>query len=250
MATAWHEINKGEGAPSFIWLHGWGQDLTAFERLSALFAKTGSHRLFDQPGFGQTPIIDAEDGTEGYADKLAAQLKGTGPHIFIGHSFGVRVSIRLAAKHPELVAGIVAIGGAGLKRKRSLGHKLRASLIRQWGKLTRVLDSLFGTALRTRFEDRFGSADYKNAGPLRTTFVKTVNEDLAPLARTLTCPVCLIYGEKDTETPPEFGRRYASLVPEAELHILPGFDHYDILGRGAYQCEAVITRFLEKYKLS
>lgn len=245
MTGGWHEIEKGEGAPSFIWLHGWGQELSAFNRLSDLFAKTGSHRLFDQPGFGNTPIIDKEDGPQDYADRLAEMLKGTGPHIFVGHSFGVRVSIRLAAKHPELVAGIIAIAGAGLKRKRSPAFKLKAALIHQWGKLTRVIDRIAGTQLRAGFQARFGSADYRNAGDLRTTFVKTVNEDLTPLARQLTCPVCLIYGAGDTETPPEYGERYASLIRGAEFHELPGFDHWDILDRGAYQCEAVMRRFLE-----
>lgn len=243
---AWHEKEAGEGSPSFVWLHGWGQDLTAFERLSGLFGGVGHHRLFDQPGFGKTPIMNAEDGTQDYADRLAAILKGTGPHVFVGHSFGVRVSIRMAAQHPELVQAIVGIAGAGLKRKRSPLFRLKAMLIRNWGKLTRVLDRLFGTKLRAGFEERFGSADYKSAGSLRTTFVKTVNEDLSPVAAKAGCPVCLIYGEGDTETPPEFGARYAKIFKDAEFHEVPGFNHWDILDRGAYQCEAIIKRFLKK----
>ncbi len=242
----WHSAKKGEGQPSFIWLHGWGQDLTAFDRLSDLMVGAGTHTLYDQPGFGETPIAKAGDGTEDYADRLATLLEGTGPHIFVGHSFGVRVSIQLAARHPQLVSGIIGIAGAGLKRKRSLAFKARAKIIRTWGQLTRLIDRLFGTGLRAQFENRFGSADYRNAGELRTTFVKVVNEDLSPQAQATECPVCLIYGEHDSETPPEFGMRYQKLMKNAEFHELPGYDHWDILTRGAYQCEAVIKRFLEK----
>ena len=242
----WHSIRKGDGEPSFIWLHGWGQDLTVFDRLSDLMTAEGSHTLYDQPGFGKTPIAEMGDGTEDYADKLAVLLEGTGPHIFVGHSFGVRVSIRLASRYPHLVSAIIGISGAGLKRKRSLAFKVRAKLIRTWGQATRLLDRMFGTNLRAKFETRFGSADYRNAGDLRTTFVKVVNEDLSSQAAGISCPVCLLYGENDTETPPEFGRRYETLMKNAEFHELPGYDHWDILTRGAYQCEAVMKRFLRK----
>ncbi len=247
--TAWHQTSKGKNAgPSFIWLHGWGQDISAFDRLSGLLEGKGQHRLFDQPGFGKTPVISPGDGTRDYAEKLAMLLEGTGPHIFVGHSFGVRVSLQMAAHHPELVSAIVGIAGAGLQRKRSLGFRLRARFIRLWGKATRMIDGLFGTGLRQKFENRFGSADYRNAGELRTTLVKTVTEDLSAVSAKASCPACLIYGENDTETPPEFGERYQKIMKNAEFHVLPGYDHWDILTRGAYQCEAVITRFLDKIK--
>lgn len=245
-ATMWHSIKSGDNAPSFIWLHGWGQDLTAFDRLQPLIGSTGTHQRFDQPGFGKTPHMDDDPGTAEYADALARLLVGTGPHIFVGHSFGVRVSVQMAHRHPELVQAIVGIAGAGLKRKRSIWFKIRAWGLRTLGKLSRLADSTFGTKLRSKFEARFGSADYKNAGVLRGTFVKVVNEDLSPQACTITCPTCLIYGENDTETPPEFGIRYADMIKNAEFHALPGFDHWDIMTRGAYQCEAVMKRFIEK----
>lgn len=222
----------------------------AFGRLADLFSGDAQNQLFDQPGFGKTAISVVGNGTRDYAEELADILEGTGPHIFVGHSFGVRVSIQLAAHHPELVAGIVGIAGAGLQKKRSIGFKLRAKLLQTWGKATRVIDRTFGSTLRAKFEARFGSADYRNAGDMRPTLVKVVNEDLSPEAGQISCPVCLIYGALDTETPPEFGERYQKMMKNAELHTLEGYDHWDILTRGAYQCEAVIKRFLEKNGLT
>jgi pimeloyl-ACP methyl ester carboxylesterase len=242
----WQGLKSGEGKPSFIWLHGWGQDLHAFDRLQPLFAATGSHQRFDQPGFGQTPLLFEGASTADYADALASLLMGTGPHIFVGHSFGVRVSIQMAARHPELVQGIIGIAGAGLKRKRSLWFKAKAQLMKLIGQAARKSDQTFGTIYRPKFEARFGSSDYKNAGPLRGTFVKVVNEDLSEQAKATKCPVCLIYGDQDTETPPEFGQRYASLMANARFHQLSGFSHWDIMTRGAYQCEAIMRQFLEE----
>lgn len=244
----WHCLINGEGKPSFIWLHGWGQDLHAFDKLHSLLNSIGVHRRFDQPGFGKTPHMEGDPGTQHYADTLAEILRDTGPHIFIGHSFGVRVSMQMAARHPELVQGIVGIAGAGLKRKRSLWFKIRATYYRTLGKLARISDRLLGTKLRARFEARFGSNDYKNASVLRGTFVKVVNEDLSEQANKAQCPACLIYGSDDTETPPEFGKRYAAMINNAEFHELAGFDHWDIMTRGAYQCEAIMKRFIQKVK--
>ena len=248
--NSWHEVSVGDAGPSFVWLHGWGQDLSAFDKLVSLFAGSGQHRLFDQPGFGKTPIANTEADTRDYADRLAGILKGTGPHIFVGHSFGVRVSIQMAANHPELVSVIIGIAGAGLLRKRSLFFKTKARMTKTWGQATRLIDRIFNTSLRSNFETRFGSSDYRNAGALRTTFVKVITEDLSPQAAQTTCPVCLIYGENDSETPPEFGKRYAKIMPNAAFYELPGFNHWDILTRGAYQCEAIIKQFLDKSSLN
>ena len=250
ITESWHEVTVGDKGPSFVWLHGWAQDLTAFDKLVSLLAGSGRHRLFDQPGFGKTPIANPEADTRDYADRLAEVLKGTGPHIFVGHSFGVRVSIQMAANHPELVSAVVGIAGAGLQRKRSLLFKAKARLIKTWGQMTRLIDRLFRTSLRSSFETRFGSADYKNAGALRTTFVKVVTEDLSAQAAKTTCPVCLIYGENDSETPPEFGKRYAEIMPNAAFYELAGFNHWDILTRGAYQCEAIIKQYIDKSNLN
>lgn len=244
-----HTVHEGpKDKPIFVWLHGWGQDHSAFVRMANLFKAAGSHLLFDQPGFGKTPSIPAvgeeAPGTADYADALAAQLGSYKNCIFIGHSFGVRVSVQMAARHPDLVGAIIGIAGAGLQRKRSIAFKVRAFVLKTMGKAAKLSDSLFKTKLRAAFSNKFGSADYKNAGALRGTFVKVVNENLFGEAQKTSCPTCLIYGADDTETPPEIGKKYASLIANAEFHELAGFNHWDILDRGAYQCEAIIKSFL------
>lgn len=217
-------------------------------RLADLIAKEGGrHLIFDQPGFGQTGRLFDGAGTADYADALAGQLQsfGPGPFVFVGHSFGGRVSVQMAAKHPTLVKAIILIGGAGLKRQRSLYFRIRAFLLKTLGRLARLSDAVFKTGLRDAYVERFGSADYKNAGPLRPTFVKVVNENLVAEAKATRCPALLIYGAEDTEAPPEIGRKYEQLMPIARFVEVKGFNHWDILTRGAYQCEALIKTFLK-----
>lgn len=250
---AWHHTAVGDSSekPTFVWLHGWGQDHTSFARISALFGGHGHHLLFDQPGFGQSNMLlkngDEAPGTADYADALAQVLDQYENCVFIGHSFGVRVSIQMAARHPKKTAAIIGIAGAGIQRKRSLAFKVRAFGLKTLGKLALLSDSFFNTQFRPAFASRFGSADYINAGDMRGTFVKVVNENLVNEAKSAQCPVCLIYGTEDTETPPELGQKYKKLITKSELHELAGFNHWDILDRGAYQCEAIIKPFLKKH---
>ena len=232
--------------PSFIWLHGWGHNHKTMMRLADLFRNDGSHILFDQPGFGQTPMLGAGAGTADYADALATDLAPSETkHIFIGHSFGGRVSIQMAARHPHLVQAIILIAGAGIPRSKTFAQKLRGKYIKTLGACARYSDKMFGTTFIKKFRDTYGSSDYKNAGDLRPTFVRVVNEDLREEAGKIDIPVLLLYGAEDTETPPEIGAKYAAAINGAEFHTLAGFGHVDILDRGAYQCEALIRQFLE-----
>ena len=238
-----------ENGPSFVWLHGWGQDLTSLNRLANLYHKKGSNTLFDLPGFGKSGLPPKGAGTPQYADMLAEKLNALnlpGPHIFIGHSFGGRLAVQMAARHPQMTQSIILLAGAGLKRKRPLAFKLRSTWLKMLGKLARFSDNLFKTSYRETYSQRYGSADYKAAGELRPTFVKVVNEDLISEAQATTCPALLIYASQDNEAPPEIGQKYASLMPNAHFHELKGYGHLDILDRGAYQCQALIDAFLQE----
>ena len=56
-----------------------------------------------------------------------------------------------------------------------------------------------------------------------------VNEDLAELAKKVTCPALLVYGSDDNETPSEFGRRYQGLMRDADFFEIKGENHLSIL---------------------
>ena len=241
----WRQNTHGNGTDSFVWLHGWGYNRTGFQRIAALFHNDGRNVLFDLPGFGETPIIFDGAGTRDYADSLAAQLDKNKQHIIVGHSYGSRVAVQLAAKYPKLIKAVILVSGAGLPRKRSLRFKVKATALKVLGKAARLCDALFHTKYRDAYTARFGSEDYRNAGKLRGTLVSAVTENLTAMAREVKCPALLLYGDGDTETPPEIGKRYETLIAVSRYIELKGYDHHDILTRGAYQCEALIKSFLK-----
>tara|TARA_R110001592_G_scaffold27763_23_gene102915 strand:+ start:6191 stop:7000 length:810 start_codon:yes stop_codon:yes gene_type:complete len=235
--------------PLIIWAHGWGQSHSAFQPLITPLEPHARHIAIDFPGFGESPPPPESWGTQDYADAVAAWMKEKNlpPVIWIGHSFGCRVGAQLAARHPECIQSMAFIAGAGLKRKRPLHTKIyyfcRIKLFKCLKKF--VPDGAF----KTKLMGKFGSADYNSAGAMRKIFVRVVNEDLTAQAQSIQCPVALIYGRQDTETPPEFGERYSRLINHSKLFLLDGQDHYSVLQNGRHQVIKIIDDFIKERTL-
>ncbi len=231
-----------------IWGHGWGQDRTALLPLAQSLSGLCRSFVLDFPGFGQSPKPDSVWGTAEYADAVAELIKKDAEGskiIWIGHSFGGRVGLQLAARHPELMDGLFLIASHGIPRKRSLYIKVKHfALVYTYKILRRLTEAMGGDVDKLR--SKFGSPDYKNAGAMRDIFVKTVNEDLSAVAAQISCPVQLVYGAQDTETPPEIGERLSRLIPDAQLTVMDGYDHYSILGAGRHQVIKRLRAFVEK----
>jgi pimeloyl-ACP methyl ester carboxylesterase len=235
-----------DGSPLFVWAHGWGHTHRAFLPLAESLRRTATSVLIDFPGFGASPAPPAVWGTADYADAIAEWLATlpAGRRIWIGHSFGCRVGLQLAARHPEAVDGMFLIAAAGLPPQRSPMARLKIAGRRWAFRMARSLTPE-GPA-RDRLRERFGSADYRQAGAMRPILVKTVSEDLTGVARAVRCPVVLAYGENDRETPPDIGERLQQLIPNAQLHVLRGFDHWSVLTEGQHQLAHRLSEFLER----
>jgi pimeloyl-ACP methyl ester carboxylesterase len=239
---------RAEG-PVIVWAHGWGQNRIVFQKLAESMETLGRHVLIDFPGFGDSPLPPEVWGTEDYADSMARMIQGITqtPVIWVGHSFGCRVGIQLAARHPNLVAGLFLVAAAGLPRRRSLAQtiyiKLRVLTFKSLKKLIPI-----GLINQDWLYKTFGSSDYRRSGPLRAIFIKVVNEDLSKQAQKISCPTALVYGTNDTETPLEIGERLNALIHNSELTPLAGFDHYTVLSDGRHQLALLLKRFLEKVK--
>lgn len=234
----------GEDPQPVFWGHGWGQSHSSFTALAEPLKNLGTHHLIDFPGFGDSGVPGEIWGTKDYADKIAELIRSQTDRkiIWVGHSFGCRVGLQLAAHYPDLIDRMILIAAAGLKRKRPLHKKIyiaaRISLFKTLKKLIP-----FGLSKGWLYKI-FASPDYANAGPMRQVFIKVVNEDLTDIAQQITCPVLLVFGENDTETPPEMGQRLSGLIPNAELVLLDNQDHYSVLNEGRHQVIKLIKDFI------
>jgi pimeloyl-ACP methyl ester carboxylesterase len=218
-----------------VWAHGWAHSHLSLLPLAEAIRGRADSRLVDLPGFGASAPPPGPWGTEDYADAMAAWLESlpARQRVWVGHSFGCRVGLRLAARHPDAVAALFLVAAAGLPPQRSLATRLRRMPQRLAFRAMRAMTPE-GPA-RERLRERYGSSDYRAAGAMRPTLVKAVNEDQTAVARRIRMPVLLVHGEADTESPPEIAERLHALIPGSRLHLLRGFDHLTILGDGRHQ---------------
>ncbi|MCS6801489.1 MAG: alpha/beta fold hydrolase [Chloroflexota bacterium] len=221
----------GTGAP-LVFLHGWGGDSRSFFPIQHALAPHFRTLALDLPGFGRSALPPAAWGVEEYADHVVGWLDTLGLEraSVLGHSFGGRIAIMLAAAYPERVAKLVLVDSAGLVPRRTLGYRLKVRAARLG---RRALAAPPLARLRPQLERRFyqllGASDYAQAGPLRPTFVRVVNQDLRPLLPRIQAPTLIIWGEKDDATPLADGKTMAREIPNARLIVYPYAGHFSYL---------------------
>lgn len=232
-------------APLLI-LHGWGQNLETMRPLGERLAWHRPVHLLDLPGFGLSPWAGQDWDTRDYARCVLCYLDRVGLERVdvLGHSFGGRIGLRIAAEWPQRLRRLVLIDAAGLPRRRSLPQRGRLLAIRTLGRLLRGLPAPWGRPLLAWHRERYGSRDYKNAGILRGTFVKVVAEDQTANARTIAAPTLVLWGAEDQETPVEMAHRFGALIPRAQVVVLPERDHFPFAGSGVHACVQIVDDFL------
>jgi pimeloyl-ACP methyl ester carboxylesterase len=200
-------------------LHGWARSGADFDAvLDGLDAVA-----LDLPGFGATPEPPEPWTSARYAEAVAGALPEIGrPLVVIGHSFGGRVALHLAARWPDLVAGLVL---TGVPIYRLAGGRT-SPLYRLARALNRA--GVLGEDRMERLRRRYGSADYRAASPtMRGVLVNVVHERYDDQLAAVRCPVRLVWGADDEPAPAEVARMAAQVLGErAELRILPGHGHF------------------------
>jgi pimeloyl-ACP methyl ester carboxylesterase len=239
---------KGTGGPPLVILHGWAQSLQTMLPLGELLSKSRQVHLLDLPGFGASPMPPTDWDTRQYADRILNYLEEAklSKVDLLGHSFGGRISIRLASKNPEVLRSLILISSHGIRVNQPFPKNMRAKLLKSSAQWCKWFDRSFGSDLfESWFVPRYGSRDYKNAGALRNILVKTVNEDLTSDARAIKLPTLILWGERDPETPPALGTRFHELITNSKFVLLPGKDHLPFVGEGAHLCAYHILKYLD-----
>lgn len=216
--------------PPVLLLHGWGASAASFTGLLQLSRTRRRLVALDLPGFGDSPLGTAAWTRAGYA-QLVRQLllSRSWPEVTVlGHSYGGGVALRLAGESSPPLDRLIlcsasglrlpATGGVGARRLtfRALRKGAEAALPERWSRPT--VEWL---------RQRFGSADYRAAGPLRSILVNAVREDLSSVAEGITVPTLIIWGGRDQELPLDpYGRRMRELIASSELVEFEGSGHY------------------------
>lgn len=211
-------------------LHGWNLSGSAFAKTTSAFQKKG-YIVFapDLPGFGTTPPPDRPYDVSDYAEYIYHYLQGKRIRrcFLVGHSFGGRISLILAAQHPEIIAGIILTGTPGFSPVPK-GKVLFFVTLAKIGKI------LFSIPPFTIFENIARKFLYKAArtkdfyhtkGVMRATFQKVIKQNLLPFMKQITIPTLLIWGKNDPITPVWIGEKMKRAIPKAQLIVIENERH-------------------------
>ena len=215
-----------------LFLHGWrSQKEVWLPIVNHQITKSPNHSIYalDLPGFGSSPAPKVAWAVGDYAEivKGFIQKLGLNNVIIIGHSFGGRVGIKLAARHSKLISKLVLVDSAGFvdERTKKRAMELTAKLAKPF------FLPKFMQGLRRKIYKYIGADDYVATPWLTETFVKVKNEDLSEEMKKISCPTFLIWGENDTDTPVGFGQRMHALIPNSKFLILKNAGHFGFLDK-------------------
>ena len=212
-------------------LHGWGRGAKSFSLVQELLErKNYSVHVFDLPGFGAVPPPPVPWSVSDYVDfvlKFVASQNLDKFYLF-GHSFGGRVGIKLAASHPEKLAGLILCDAAGVtpRPKAKIAVFGFFSKIGNWIFSFKILSIFRETARRFAYF-LSGERDYYflQDEVMRETFKKTINEDLTPYLNQIKTPTIIIWGGKDKMTPVLDAYVINKNIAGSRLEILNGIGH-------------------------
>jgi len=214
-----------------VLLHGWGGQLGSMAPIHRDMERYFRVYSLDLPGFGKSDPPPEAWGSVDYKELVGKFLDAMGitEPILIGHSFGGKISILLAAERK--IRKLILIDSAGIRSQRSLRYYVKVysyKLVKRILGLP-VVNKYFAATVE-RFKNRMGSADYRNAsGVMRQILVKAVNEDVRDVLPRITAPTLLVWGDNDTATSLADGRLMESLIPDAGLVVLKNTGHFSYL---------------------
>jgi pimeloyl-ACP methyl ester carboxylesterase len=240
---------EGDGVP-LVFFHGYADSADTWRQTLALLARRGRRAIaVDLPGFGAAdqlladPILPQLDE---FAFAAVRYLTGRKREqvMVVGNSLGGCVALRLAERHSDRLHRVVAVAPAGLEMSRLLSLVERDPVLRSLLALPAPVPSAVIRAAVARLYRRLAFSPHSSIDAnvisnftwhlrRRATaarYVETAHRLLPELhepfeLERISCPVLLVWGERDRLVYHRGAQKVLDAVPGARLELLPGVGH-------------------------
>jgi pimeloyl-ACP methyl ester carboxylesterase len=240
---------EGDGVP-IVFFHGYADSADTWRQSLALLGRRGRRAVaVDLPGFGTAdplrgdPVLRQLDA---FANAVVDYVAGKRhePVIAVGNSLGGCVSLRLAERPGEKLAGVVAAAPAGLEMSRLLHLVERDPLLRSLLALPTPVPPVLIRAAVARMYRQFAFAvpgkidsgvvstftshhrDRATVAGYVNTAQRLVGELRDPFhLDRIHSPVLLVWGDRDRLVFPRGAERILEAVPGSRLELIHGIGH-------------------------
>lgn len=218
-----------EGPPDalpLVCLHGAGGSAALWTQLQA--ASHGARPVYalDLPGHGRSDPLDGAITIDAYAGAVRrfCDAAGLGRAVFVGHSMGGAIALRLALDASDRVAGLVLVAtGARLRVAPEVLSALASDLD---AAVERICRLCYGPGTPPDLLAR-GVAEMRRTPPgmLEEDFRACDRFDVRDRLGEIEAQALVLVGEQDVMTPPRYATYLGDHLPGAEVQVFPGAGH-------------------------
>jgi pimeloyl-ACP methyl ester carboxylesterase len=192
------------------------------------------------------------------------------PVTLIGRSTGGFAALNIAVQYPEMVSRIVSISGfargrwigfLGFQQRLVRMGKMGRTLFKAFYRLVGASPGAFRSVLRLRANGsnvihvgpsleqviELNLVNYRNLDldAMALYFLAMPEIDISSLLPQIRVPTLVIAGDRDQIVPPDESHKIASLVPNAELALIPGARHLSFF-ESPPEYQARLSSWLQK----
>ncbi len=239
-------VEEGEGEP-LVLLHGLFGALSNFMDLVDHFKQTHKVVIPMLPLYELTLLDTTVSGLAKHVQKFIDAM-GYGKVHLLGNSLGGHIGLVYALKHQENVKSITLTGSSGLF-ENGMGETYPKrgdyDFIKKKTELTFYDPNV---ATKELVDEVYSIVNNRLKALKIISLAKSaIRHNLGDELRDITVPVCLIWGQNDTITPPMVAEEFHKLLPTSELHWIDKCGHAPMMEVPA-EFNKVLDAFLDKHK--
>jgi pimeloyl-ACP methyl ester carboxylesterase len=241
-----------KGDRTVVLLHGYLENLNVWDDLTGLLQSHVRVIAPDLPGHGISEVKGDTHTMEFLADTVYAALRDCGicRCTLVGHSMGGYVALALAARHPEMVEGLVLFSSTpNPDAPEKKQDREREIAIIQGGKkelLSRTLPGKgFAPENRVRFADEIEDLAEltmltEDDGIVALLRGMTERADQNAMLAALRVPQLFIFGRHDEYISPEVAAAVIAAHPEAQVVWLEHSGHNGFIEQPREAADAIL----------
>ncbi|MHA1264017.1 MAG: alpha/beta fold hydrolase [Candidatus Helarchaeota archaeon] len=270
-----HYLKRGKTGDAVFLIHGLGMSKDGWLFQIRPIAKAGfTVYAYDSRGFGKSTMTEFPDdltkalefySLERDVEDCIALMDHLGvekAHL-VGISMGGLITQYICILHPERVisatvansfsyphARVQHAANSWMTAVKEMGFAKGFDILLPWVVGEKTLENPLFSDIYNQMKDMYVKANNDWCFITKIQALQALNsESLQDRIHEIKVPLLLIGGNDDILTPPQYQKFTKSLVPHAELIILPEAGHASVLDNPEAFNEAVIT-FLKKHALN